>query len=241
MRTIQRRRKSRFLFLRSRYAYFQPRSTFSLAAFHSLERAPNAPLACLRTCFFRLRRGTFDTARGMIGSCYAAWMRRLIRFCSPFVAIVVARRRFRFRFEVFLVRMWLLNAFERFTFPVPVTEKRFFAPRWLFIFGITRTRSFRRENHRHRFAFHLRIALDLRDIREIGGDSVHYSPPQLRVCDLTTAKHESDLDLVALTEKPAGMARLRLEVVFLDPRAVLHFLEMDHVWFFFALGGIFVF
>src|SRR3954469_4902463 len=68
MRTIQRRRKSRFLFLRSRYAYFQPRSTFSFAAFHSLERAPKAPLACLRICFLRLRRGTFDTARGMVGS-----------------------------------------------------------------------------------------------------------------------------------------------------------------------------
>src|SRR6185503_10832908 len=65
MRTIQRRRKSRFLFLRSRYAYFQPRSTFSFAAFHSLLRAPNPPRAAFITCFFRLRRGTFDTARGI--------------------------------------------------------------------------------------------------------------------------------------------------------------------------------
>src|SRR5215216_1898513 len=139
MRTIQSRRKSRFLFLRSRYAYFQPRSTFSLAAFHSLERAPKAPLACLRICFFRLRRGTFDTARGIVGSYYAAWMRRLIRFCSPFVAISPARRRFRFRFEDFLVRMWLLNALKRFTLPEPVVLKRFVAPLCVFIFGIARS------------------------------------------------------------------------------------------------------
>ena len=48
----------------------------------------------------------------------------------------VAWRRRRFRFDVFFVRMWLFPAFDRFTFPVPVIEKRFLAPRWLFIFGI---------------------------------------------------------------------------------------------------------
>src|SRR6266850_3391074 len=68
MRVIQRRRKSRFLFLRSRYAYFQPRSTFSFAAFHSLLRPPNAPRAAFMICFFRFRRGTFDRARGMVYS-----------------------------------------------------------------------------------------------------------------------------------------------------------------------------
>jgi len=43
---------------------------------------------------------------------------------------------FRFRFVVFLVRMWLWNAFFRFTFPVPVREKRFDAPLCVFCFGI---------------------------------------------------------------------------------------------------------
>jgi hypothetical protein len=57
-------------------------------------------------------------------------------FASPRVLIVVPWRSRRFRFEVFFVRMWLLNALNRFTFPVPVIEKRFLAPRWLFIFGI---------------------------------------------------------------------------------------------------------
>src|SRR4029078_13273197 len=67
MRTIHRRRKSRFLFFRSRYAYFQPRSTFSFAAFQSLLRAPKAPRAAFITCFFRLRRTTCALTRGIYG------------------------------------------------------------------------------------------------------------------------------------------------------------------------------
>src|SRR5215208_971605 len=66
-------------------------------------------------------------------------MRRLMFFASPRVATVVGRRRLRFRFADFLVRMWLLNALRRRTFPDPVTEKRFFAPLWVFIFGMLRS------------------------------------------------------------------------------------------------------
>src|SRR5688500_2479994 len=134
MRITHSRRKSRFLFFRSRYAYFQPRSTFSFAAFHSLLRAPNAPRAAFMICFLRFRRATFDLTRGMVRLPYA-WSRRLMFFASPGVLIVVARRSRRFRFDVFLVRMWLLNAFRRRTLPLPVTEKRFFAPLWVFILG----------------------------------------------------------------------------------------------------------
>src|SRR6476469_172507 len=67
IRVIHSRRKSRFLFLRSRYAYFHPRSTVSFAGLHSLLRAPKAPRAAFMTCFFRFRRGTFDTERGIVG------------------------------------------------------------------------------------------------------------------------------------------------------------------------------
>jgi hypothetical protein len=100
-----------------------------------------------------------------------------MRRTSPFVAIVVGRRRLRFRFDDFLVRIWLLYAFIRRTFPVPVIEKRFLAPLWVFIFGMTNSRAtvirrtggssvkaplLRRENHRHRLPFHGWRALDLR-------------------------------------------------------------------------------
>src|SRR5688500_17650703 len=135
MRTIHSLRKSRFLFLRSRYAYFQPRSTFSFAAFHSLLRAPNAPRAAFITCFLRLRRTTFDLTRGIVFLPYAC-KRRLMFFSSSRTLIVVDRRRLRFRFDDFLVRIWLFPAFDRFTFPEPVIENRLAAPRWLFIFGI---------------------------------------------------------------------------------------------------------
>src|SRR5687767_9139425 len=135
MRTIHSLRKSRFLFLRSRYAYFQPRSTFSFAAFHSLLRAPNAPRAAFITCFLRFRRTTFDLTRGIVFLLYAC-KRRLMFFSSPRVAIRPDWRRRRLRFDVFFVRMWLLCALLRLTLPDPVIEKRLLAPRWLFIFGI---------------------------------------------------------------------------------------------------------
>src|SRR5215210_4699048 len=127
MRTIQSFLKSRFLFLRSRYAYFHPRSTFSFAAFQSLLRAPKAPRAAFITCFLRFRRTTFDLTRGIVVLLYAC-RRRLMFFVSPGTVIVVPWRRRRFRLEVFLVRMWLLKAFMRLTLPVPVILKRFLAP-----------------------------------------------------------------------------------------------------------------
>src|SRR5688572_5852615 len=148
---------------------------------------------------------------------------------SPGVFTVVAWRRRRFRFDVFFVRMWLLNAFRRRTFPVPVTEKRFFAPLWVFIFGTVTARLFRRENHRHGLALELRLALDLGDVGELLSDAVDDFPTQLRVRDLPPAEHQRHLHLVAFLEKPAGVTRLRVEVVIVDARSVLHLLEVNHM------------
>src|SRR5688572_4018611 len=102
---------------------------------------------------------------------------------SPGVLTVVAWRKRRFRFDVFFVRMWLLKAFRRRTFPEPVTEKRFFAPLWVFIFGTVTARLFRRENHRHGLAFELRFALDLGHIGELLGDAIDDFTTELRVRD----------------------------------------------------------
>lgn len=42
----------------------------------------------------------------------------------------------RFCLVVFFVRIWDLKACFRFTLPVPVSAKRFFAPDFVFTFGI---------------------------------------------------------------------------------------------------------
>jgi|SRR5437868_12684944 len=98
----------------------------------------------------------------------------------------VGRRRRRFLFDVFFVRMWLLKALILLSFPEPVILNRFLAPLCAFIFGIaiflyfdracarimisvvplttSRIPLFRRENHRHELPFELRVRLDLGDI-----------------------------------------------------------------------------
>lgn len=56
---------------------------------------------------------------------------------SSQAATRVFLRKLRLRFWDFLVRMWLENAFSRLRRPEPVTLKRFFAPLFDFIFGIS--------------------------------------------------------------------------------------------------------
>ena len=110
-----------------------------------------------------------------------------MRRTSPLVAIVVGRRRFRLRLDDFLVRIWLLYAFMRRTLPDPVTVKRFLAPLWVFIFGMT----------------------------------------------------NSQATVVAFFQKTARVARFRFEVMVINSRTVLHFLEMDDVLFLFCLPRLF--
>ena len=44
----------------------------------------------------------------------------------------------RFRLGLFFSRMWLVMAWRALTLPLPVILKRFFAPEWVFIFGMDR-------------------------------------------------------------------------------------------------------
>src|SRR5881397_1122188 len=121
--------------------------------------------------------------------------------------------------------MWLLKARMRLTFPEPVTLKRFFAPLCVFIF--MGTPSFRRQNHRHGLAFEPPGTLDLADVGQLTGDSVEHELTKLGVRDLPTAEHHRDLDLVLFLEEPAGVPRLRFEVVIVDSGSELHFLKLD--------------
>src|SRR5438067_3081271 len=60
---------------------------------------------------------------------------------SRFVLWIAAvPRNCRLLLVVFLVRMWRLNAIERLMLPLPLTWKRFFAPLFVFILGMTSSR-----------------------------------------------------------------------------------------------------
>ena len=61
------------------------------------------PLAAFITCYFRLRRTTFDFTRGIDRSPQAT-SRRLMRFTSPLVSTIVGRRRSRFFLPDILVK-----------------------------------------------------------------------------------------------------------------------------------------
>ena len=62
-------------------------------------------------------------------------------------------------------------------------------------------------------------------------DAIEHGLSELRVGDLPAAKHHRHLDLVLLLEESPGVPRLRVEVMIVDPRPELHFLELDDVLF----------
>src|SRR2546430_14350882 len=105
-------------------------------------------------------------------------------------------------------------------------EKRFLAPLWVFIFGMAR--SFGAEDHRHRLAFHLRVTLDLGDIRQLGCDSRDDFPTALGVGDLSSAQHQGHLDLVSLSQEPPRVAGSWVRVRIAGPPAGLSPLWLEY-------------
>src|SRR5688500_4559106 len=91
---------------------------------------------------------------------------------------------------------------------------------------------FGRKNHCELLPFHLGRALDLGDVGQFGCDPVHHGHAQLRMRDLPPAEHQRDLHLVFLLEESPGVTRLRVEVVVVDARPVLHFLELNDMLLF---------
>src|SRR3954468_9813534 len=135
IRAIHRARNSRFLARRSRYAYWPAFITASLAMRKTALRRPRKPLACSRTFLCRARAVTPRLTLGMAApyayGSMALTESRLVLWISA------VPRNCRLLFVVFLVRMWRLNAIERLMLPLPRTWKRFFAPLFVFIFGMT--------------------------------------------------------------------------------------------------------
>src|SRR5258706_2748760 len=183
-------------------------------------------------------------------------------FVSPGVVMIVPWRRRRFLFADFLVRIWLLNALMRFTFPEPVILKRFLAPLCDFIFGIEipfyvypafcnarvitslplpssrfpLPALFGRQDHGHELPFELRIGFDLRHIGELRGDPIYHLTSELRVCDLSAPEHQRHLYLVSVLQELPRVTGLRHEVVLFDSRPVLHFLQVNDVLLLFGLA-----
>src|SRR5215468_11531650 len=105
---------------------------------------------------------------------------------------LAAPRSCRLFLVVFLVRMWRLNACERLMLPLPRTRKRFFAPLFVFIFGMTSLslfaahggallgRGFRRLLRQRLTGFGL-VRVMLRCCTLLGGQQHHHLPAlQLR-------------------------------------------------------------
>ena len=154
-----------------------------------------------------------------------------MNFASPGVSTMAGRRRRRFRFASFFVRMWLLFAFRRRTLPFPVRVKRLEAPLCRFFFGIC-LRSLRRENHGELLAFEFRRGFHFRDIGERLGDALHDLMPQLRMRDLPAPEHQRHLHLVPFLEKTSRVPRFRHEVMFVDVRTELDLFQVNDVLLF---------
>src|SRR5919112_599347 len=87
----------------------------------------------------------------------------------------------------------------------------------------------RREHHSHVASLELGVGFDLSDIRQTRRYSVEHRLPQLQMRHLPAAEHHGHLDLVAVAQKLAGMPGLEIEVVIVDTRTVLYFLQLNDV------------
>src|SRR5215218_10313706 len=135
--------------------------------------------------------------------------------------------------------------------PVAVILNRFLAPLWVFIFGglvvalLTDSVSFllafpfpvrhahlrleRSHEHDHGPALHPRRLLDRAVRTELVGELIEQGFAQIRVGHLTTAKEDSQLDLVAGVEELRGLATLRLEVMVVDLGPDTDLFQLDNV------------
>src|SRR6266545_4067103 len=85
----------------------------------------------------------------------------------------------------------------------------------------------RSDDHDHATAFHHRALFDQRDVGHGADHLVEHRLTGLRVNDLTAAKDDDQLALVALGEERADVLHLEVEVVVVGLRAELDLLEHD--------------
>src|SRR5687767_5399751 len=85
----------------------------------------------------------------------------------------------------------------------------------------------RRDHHGHRPRFHHGTGLDLPYISQLDRHPIQDLASDLGVGHLPPPEHHRDLYLVALLQEPPCMPRLEIEIVVLDSRPELDFLQLD--------------
>src|SRR4051794_11304769 len=139
-----------------------------------------------------------------------------------------ALRNSRFSFGDLCSRLWLCPALRRRSFPVPVTENFFFAPEFVFCFGMFYSCVLRRrEHHRHVAALEQGLGLDQSQLLHVVGEPHEQVAAAIRMLALATAEHDRDLDLRPLVEEADDVALLGLVIVNPDLRSELDLLDVN--------------
>src|SRR5581483_5808147 len=135
----------------------------------------------------------------------------------------------RFCFAGLCSRLWLWFAGRRSSLPLPVTLNFFFAPEFVFCFGISlQPRVLRwRQHHRHVATLEERLGLDRPQLPDLVGEPRQQVAAAVRVLALAAPEHDRDLDLRPLVQEPEDVALLRLVVVLADLRSELDLLDVD--------------
>src|SRR4051794_40063747 len=136
----------------------------------------------------------------------------------------------RFRFAVFLVKLWLFIAWRRSSLPPAVTLNRFLALLDVFVFGIfpLRPRILRRAEHHHHVAtVEQRLRLDLTDLLDLFRQAHQQVATAFRVCRLAAPEHDRHLDLGALVQEALDVSLLGLVIVLANLRSELYLLDID--------------
>src|SRR5512136_2502894 len=135
--------------------------------------------------------------------------------------------RCRIRLEDFLVRMCFLFAWACRSFFFAVTLNLFWAPLWVFNFGIFSSGFRGDEQGRHGPILLTGGTVLGGQVLNIAEDPVEHLVAELRLLLLAAAEHDGDLDLVAFPEEPLDVLHLEVVVVDADLGPELDLFDLD--------------
>src|SRR6185295_3577029 len=96
------------------------------------------------------------------------------------------------------------------------------------------------QHHHHLAAFHARLRFDLGERLRIGLDALQDLPAEFLMGELTTAKAQRDLDLVAIVEEALHGAHFHVIVMIVDTWAHFDLFDLDDLLPLARLGGLFL-